>query len=301
MSLTHIMWVLDHSESKHGARLVLLALAEHANDEDVSYPSVGSLARRANLSERATQEALRKLVEDDELREDGSSEYGTNRYVLVGVRNLRGGAESNAGGVQNGAQNTSQTAPEPTTKSTTEPTPSARDAQGALLPDPVDEVWEHYCSTVPGKTNSRLTRETRKLIRKALDVRDITMVKAAISGLASSPHHVEGGYLQIRYAIAKLKQSETAEDRIDMMAARVRRGAQANGRPSIDELLAPWPKGTFPREQVVGKMNDVQRGLSMSNEHNQRIAAEAEAWLARSAKIIVVERKDGRIVWGKGQ
>ncbi len=107
-------WVFEHSESTLGARLVLLAIAGHADRDGCnSWASVGSLAEEARLSERQTQYALRKLEADGEIRRAGRTHKGTHVYELpkMGGRNIRtrGGAISDTEGVQ-------PTAPEPRTK-----------------------------------------------------------------------------------------------------------------------------------------------------------------------------------------
>lgn len=55
-------WVFAHSPATSTDRLVLLSLANHANDVGQSWPSVATIAREANISERATQRALANLA-----------------------------------------------------------------------------------------------------------------------------------------------------------------------------------------------------------------------------------------------
>ena len=57
-------WVWEHSRSRHGARLVLLALADYL-DEDrpngTAWPSVAALAKKTALKERAVRAAIAEL------------------------------------------------------------------------------------------------------------------------------------------------------------------------------------------------------------------------------------------------
>jgi Helix-turn-helix domain len=59
--------VWESSSAKGGARLVLLALADHANDEGYCHPSVARLARKSALTERNVQLILRNLEARGEL------------------------------------------------------------------------------------------------------------------------------------------------------------------------------------------------------------------------------------------
>jgi Helix-turn-helix domain len=59
--------VWDSSSAKGGARLVLLALADHANDEGYCHPSLARLAKKSALTERNVQFILRDLEARGEL------------------------------------------------------------------------------------------------------------------------------------------------------------------------------------------------------------------------------------------
>ena len=59
MAISVMNWVWTHSRSRHGARLVLLAIADCASsDGGNAWPSVAELKRKAGLAERAVQTAL---------------------------------------------------------------------------------------------------------------------------------------------------------------------------------------------------------------------------------------------------
>jgi len=73
------------------AKLVLLAFADHANDEGrAAYPSLELVARKTGLSLRAVKNTVRALVHAGILIPNGKSFRGTNDYIidvdaLVGV------------------------------------------------------------------------------------------------------------------------------------------------------------------------------------------------------------------------
>lgn len=80
-------WVWEHSRSKLSARLVLLAIADHANGDGLdAYPSTVQLMRKTGLSERAVQKAVAELVELGELHVSaGGGRGNTNRYRVLMV------------------------------------------------------------------------------------------------------------------------------------------------------------------------------------------------------------------------
>jgi hypothetical protein len=91
MSVEAMAVVLHHSRASGTTKLVLLGIANHAGDGG-AWPTVGTLAKYANVSERAVQQAIGKLVKLGELsvaRQAGGLGYlkhyeRPNRYdVLV--------------------------------------------------------------------------------------------------------------------------------------------------------------------------------------------------------------------------
>lgn len=84
MSIKVTNWVWSKSESRNGARLVMLALADRADDKGFAWPSIDDLCERAQLSPRAVQKGIAKLVEIGELQvESGGGRRVRNRYQIV--------------------------------------------------------------------------------------------------------------------------------------------------------------------------------------------------------------------------
>jgi predicted ArsR family transcriptional regulator len=78
-----ILAVLRWSRARPTARLVLLALAAHANREtNEAWPSVATLARETGLSARAVRDALRELEQANEIERlaAGGGRGRTARY-----------------------------------------------------------------------------------------------------------------------------------------------------------------------------------------------------------------------------
>ena len=81
MAISVTNWVWDHSRSRHGARLVLLAIADCG---EVAAISVTDVARKAGISERAVQLATRELMTLGELAIEYSGMSGEpNRYRVL--------------------------------------------------------------------------------------------------------------------------------------------------------------------------------------------------------------------------
>jgi hypothetical protein len=84
MSIKVTNWVWAKSESRNGARLVMLALADRADAEGLAWPSIDDICERARLSPRAVQKGIAKLVEIGELEvESGGGRRVRNRYRIT--------------------------------------------------------------------------------------------------------------------------------------------------------------------------------------------------------------------------
>ena len=60
--------VWRYSKARQGQLLVMLAIADFANDDGKAWPSVGTLAEKSRLSERETRYVLRELERSGELK-----------------------------------------------------------------------------------------------------------------------------------------------------------------------------------------------------------------------------------------
>lgn len=119
MAIEVMAAVWRHSAATNRARLVLLAIADHQG-EIGAWPSIGTLARMVNASERSVQRDLRELEELGELiiepqQAPTRGKYRANRYWVnlpgvnlgvtdsaLGVPNERLGVTNSALGVTTG-------------------------------------------------------------------------------------------------------------------------------------------------------------------------------------------------------
>ncbi len=76
--------VLDHAPVSGSKLLVLVALANFADDEGVCWPAMATIAAKARISERSAQRACRDMADAGILDiEEGSGPRGANRYRVV--------------------------------------------------------------------------------------------------------------------------------------------------------------------------------------------------------------------------
>lgn len=70
-------------------KVVLLALADYADDDNACWPKMQTLAQKSSMSERSVRTRVRQLEEDGliatEKRERDDGSQTSNRYVLVGM------------------------------------------------------------------------------------------------------------------------------------------------------------------------------------------------------------------------
>ena len=87
MSAEAVTVVLHHSKAEGTAKLVLWGIANHHSDAG-AWPSIATLAKYANVSERRVQQIIRELVSLGEVAIEeqgglGQNQYKTNRYHIL--------------------------------------------------------------------------------------------------------------------------------------------------------------------------------------------------------------------------
>jgi len=79
-------YVWDNSKQTGSALLMLLAIADHANDDGVCWPSVKRLAARCRVQERQAKKLIKQLEESGELIvERGIGRKHTSLYTIKGA------------------------------------------------------------------------------------------------------------------------------------------------------------------------------------------------------------------------
>ncbi|MEC9268504.1 MAG: helix-turn-helix domain-containing protein [Pseudomonadota bacterium] len=83
MSIEAMTRVWKESKATGTALVVLLALADHANDDFVAWPSIATLSTRARVDRRSVIRTLQKLVDMGELKVVGEGIRGVKKYRLT--------------------------------------------------------------------------------------------------------------------------------------------------------------------------------------------------------------------------
>lgn len=90
MSIRVMSHVWQHSQAKGSELLLLLAIADFADDEGAAYPAVKTLAGKVRMSIRAVNYLLKKLIEDGELAvEAGGGRGHANVYRVQTLQSLQ--------------------------------------------------------------------------------------------------------------------------------------------------------------------------------------------------------------------
>lgn len=75
--------IWDSGPSDRSELVVMLALADYANDDGECWPSMAGIAQKARMTERGAQKILRRLEEAGWLKvETGGGRGGKNHYVI---------------------------------------------------------------------------------------------------------------------------------------------------------------------------------------------------------------------------
>lgn len=122
MCLKITNWIWKNSTARGNARLVLLVLADLADDEGRAFPGAGHIAKRARCSVRAVWNSVEKLVELGELVIEQMGGPGrSHRYRVVMqevhdaesalLHSRRSGSEKNDSGMMQKLQPTRQVLP----------------------------------------------------------------------------------------------------------------------------------------------------------------------------------------------
>lgn len=83
IQLMSAVWA-DQSLTNQGELLVMLALADFANDEGCAWPSLDTLAKKSRFSRRSVQYIIRKLLASKHITKDagGNGPKDTNTYKI---------------------------------------------------------------------------------------------------------------------------------------------------------------------------------------------------------------------------
>lgn len=242
-------WVWARSESRNGARLVMLALADRADDSGCAWPSIDDLAERTKLSPRAVQKGITNLVELGELEvENGGGRHRSNRYRIVPKPRTSDGVTGQEPRTSDGVsaeetpnfapetpnfeaetpnfatRNPVQSSPEPSKEPTTEPSRNHPPAPAAEMPigeQLFTKWWEQY-----GHTTAQSKRTIRSTINEALNNGiDAAELWQALDRIGDLSKPVTGGTLQ--FALAEIRKANQGANVIQLPSGQTLTGTDA--------------------------------------------------------------------------
>jgi DNA-binding transcriptional regulator YhcF (GntR family) len=86
MSIKIMTWIWENSKEEGTNLLMLLAIADHANDDGVCWPSIARLAQRARVEERQAKYIIKKLEANGAIEvQRGVGRNNTSLYFVKGA------------------------------------------------------------------------------------------------------------------------------------------------------------------------------------------------------------------------
>lgn len=195
MAIEDIVNVLHNSKATGRAKLVLIGIANH-HSENGAWPSIATLAKYANASERSVKRDLQELVELGELEIDyqaapNRGQYKTNVYYLTlsGVTDSSSGVTTQVS--MGDSSGNSGVTPVGTLNIIKKPNRTIKeysDFETRVFDDAFEEFWSWY----PRKTGKGAAR---KAYEKALKKRNHIALCDAANRLASDPNLPEPQFI----------------------------------------------------------------------------------------------------------
>lgn len=270
MPAESVAWAWRQDPPTAPLKLLLLALAEHADGEYLTDPTVNELVEVCSNSRRSVQRGLRQLEELHlvELVEDGGRKRGSESKASL----YRLCIEPSEGGV------ILAPASAPLSSSTTTEGGEGSGERGENADPPIEAVWTHYVAVMQPRSTT-LDAEGRRLIREALKVADVAECCQAIDGCFASDFHMKRGRFKDRpgpkhNALSKIikgkRGGRTSREQIDFFVEIAEKAGVGAGVTSADPAKVR-------QEQV-----HVRTGLAPgATEHLRTRGKEAATWLAQ--------------------
>lgn len=234
MSIYAISWVLQHSTAEKIDRLVLIALADYARDDGGgAFPAVANIAKKARVSERAAQYALRRLEAAGHIEKSGKTPKGTNVYrILMGVQGVHpGGVQERAEGGADFDRGVHAGAPNPSIDPLEEKQPSVS------VDDRIQKAFDHWLTIIGDGVEAnryRLTSKRKKNLKARLADSDATEIHQAMLGAWADPWCQETGQWDIAYV---LRDRDLLEKYRDKHLARNGNGHRPSANPEYDTTV----------------------------------------------------------------
>lgn len=243
-----------------GSLLVLLALADWANDEGVAWPSMERLAEKARVDKRSAQRIVRQLQRDGvlEIEEGGGRarqhkffikmERVTNCHPLKGdtdvtVSEIKGGISDTERVTFQAERVTSDT--ETVTPMSPDPLEEPSEEPSVKPPPPATRVFERWKETFNHSKSVFDSKRLKAVNARLRDGYSVDDLFAAIEGCARSPHHMGQNQRHEVYDDIELICRDSAH--VESFIAKAGKPNGRNGRAPgglVDDLnLPPLPAG----------------------------------------------------------
>lgn len=229
MSVEVSTWAWKQEVSPN-RKLVLLALADHCDNEGECWISIERIIEKTGISRATVYRSIGELKRADLLSESGQ------RWILRVRQEIS----------QRDGQSQSETPyiEKPSIEPSKEP---ASRSSSSSTPTQLRAVWDHY-ATVMNKRRE-MNAEDRNIIRAALKVATIEDCKLAIDGCAASDFHMKRGnyegrsgpkYDKLSQILRGKRGGKTTREQIEMLAEIAK---EAASDPVPEEPVSDDPHG----------------------------------------------------------
>lgn len=220
MSGKLVGWAFGRPGLSPTQKLVLVALADNAQDDGKAWPGKETLIKKTGLGRSSVYRSLEEL-EDEQLLRSGVDERRIECYWLTvpqGEDDSHGGNDRPSVGRL--IENPQEPSDEPT------PLPPDSPSVKSKTTEEIESVWRTFVVVMnPRGRGKELDAESRKLIREALKVADPAELSRAIEACGRSDFHMkrgkyknrEGGKYNALAQIIKARRgrNETTRSRVE--------------------------------------------------------------------------------------
>ena len=200
MSIRVQTWVWDHSQSSGNDLLVLLAIADEADDDGTNaFPSIDRLTRKARINRATTMRVIKRLEDMGELLVTRPERHGRGRYNVYAIpmRERSQIATSNNGPERSHIGRSDDEERSHIGRSIVRPDPLTHELPidplktSVAVNDDTDDVRAVFDAWVQstGKTRAVLDSKRRARIVGALKNFTVDELVDAVRGWRHSPHH----------------------------------------------------------------------------------------------------------------
>lgn len=236
-------WAWRQEVGDAGAKLVLIKLADQANDRGECWPSQKTLAAECEMSRRTVQRKLELLYERGlVVAEQRTRETGADTSLLYRIK--PGGSQSDAPPVD--TDDAGGTSPVTHLEPSLEPTSPVETGEGvADAPRARDEIWDFLEETFGSVGTDRRAQAHQKRNKAIADLRR----------LGATP---DG----IRYAIDAWSRRFVGATLTDIaLATHYPQLAAGRGETISVSVAAPLPPAAILRERAVGLERGLKQGV----------------------------------------